>query len=69
MSYGHREGLIDFAMGGGDGTMAHREGGILGVAGEQRASSSLTNPSPRLPRICIPNIYFVPCYISRAELG
>lgn len=44
MSYGHREGLIDFAMGGGDGTMAHREGGILGVAGEQRASSSLTNP-------------------------
>lgn len=25
-------------------------------------------PSPRLPRICIPNTYFVPHYISRALL-
>lgn len=38
MPYGHREGLVDFAMGGRDGTVAHREGESLGVVEEQRAS-------------------------------
>lgn len=41
MSCGHREGLVDSAVGGGDGAVARREGGSLGVAEEQRASSSL----------------------------
>lgn len=61
MSYGHREALVDFAVGGGIGAVAHREGEAEDQRGLPQARQT---PSPRLPRICIPNTF---CSLLRKQ--